>query len=197
MVNAYTYSMSVEYIELEMEEGQEYYEDGKRYVTCDASELSDSGELLVYLPGARMDDLPEAFISWTTYGDFGVERDFRCYGIYNQIQELAFIGSRYISYEDLQKLDGTFRNEAGDEFVIDIYQESEDLSDASGDVSFIPQSGEMRSGHVYRIAAGGFEIALPESEVYYFDIVDDDMGCTQFVGNEMYSAELGIFTKVQ
>ena len=196
VVNEYTYSMEVEYIELEMEPGQEYYEDGTRYVTCGVSELSDAGELLVYLPGARKEALPEGFISWTNYGDFGVELDFRCYGIYNQEQERAFIGYRFTPYEELLKLTGTFRNENGDEFVIDIYQDSDSLVDEIGSVYWTPHEGETVFGHVYKLAEGGFEFALPESMIYYFDITDNDVSHTQFAG-EGYTAELGTFTKVE
>lgn len=196
-VNEYTYSMTVEYIELEMEAGQEYYEDGTRYVSCDASELTDAGELLVYFPGAMMDDLPEGFLSWTSYGDFSVERELRCYGIYNQAQQLAFVGNRFTPFEELQKLTGTFRNENGDEFCIEIQQDSDSPMDEIGSVYWTPHGGETVFGHVYKITTGGFETALPESTVYYFDITNGDVNNTQFAGSEFYSAELGIFTKVQ
>lgn len=197
LVNEYTYSVTVEYIELEMEAGQEYYEDGTRYVTCGASELTDAGELLVYLPGAMRDDLPEEFLSWTSYGDFGVEQELRCYGIYNQTQQLAFIGYRYTPFEELQKLTGTFRNENGDEFRIEIYQDSDSQMDEIGSVYWTPHDGETLFGHVYKLTTGGFETALPESMVYYFDITNGDVNNTQFVGNEPYSAELGTFTRVE
>lgn len=196
VVNEYTYSMAVEYIELEMEAGQEYYEDGIRYVTCPASEFADSGELLVYLPGAMRGELPEGFISWTNYGDFSPEQDFRCYGIYNPVKELAFIGYRFTDFEQLQKLGGTFRNESGDEFVIDVYQDSDNLVDEIGSVYWMPHDGEKQEGHVYKAAEGGFRICLPESVEYCFDITDTDVNHTQFAG-EGYTGELGTFTKVE
>lgn len=196
-VNEYTYSMTVEYIELEMEAGQEYYEDGTRYVTCDASELTDAGELLVYLPGAMRNDLPEGFLSWTGYGDFSVEEELQCYGIYNQAQQLAFVGSRFTPFEELQKLTGTFRNENGDEFRIEIYQDSDSQMEEIGSVYWTPHDGETVFGHVYKLMTGGFETALPESMVYYFDITNSNVDNTQFAGKEFYSAELGTFTKVE
>ena len=195
-INEYTYSMTVEYIEQEMEAGQEYYEDGKRYVTCGASELADAGELLVYMPGARKENLPEEFISWANYGDFGPENDFRCFGIYNPAQQLAFIGYHFTAFEELQKLSGTFRNENGDEFVMDIYQDSENLVDDIGSAYWTPHGGETEFGHVYKLAEGGFKIALPESKVYYFEITDNNVNHTQFAGDEI-SGELGTFTKVE
>lgn len=196
MVNEYTYSMTVEYIELEREAGQEYYENGTRYVTCGASELADAGELLVYLPGAMRENLPENFISWTNYGDISPENDLRCYGIYNPAQQLAFIGYRFTDFEELQKLTGTFRNESGDEFVIDIYQDSENLVDEIGSVYWTPNGGETEYGHLYKDAEGGFRICLPESREYCFKMTDNDVNHTQFVGDG-YSEELGTFTKVQ
>lgn len=196
MVNEYTYSMTVESIELEMEAGQEYYEDGKRYVTCGASELEDAGELFVYMPGARKENLPEEFVSWANYGDFGPENDFRCYGIYNPAKQLAFIGYHFTAFEELQKLSGTFRNESGDEFIIDIYQDSENLVDEIGSVYWTVKGSEKEFGHVYKLAEGGFKIALPESKVYYFEITDNHVNHTQFAGDEI-SGELGTFTKVE
>lgn len=196
MVNEYTYSMTVEYIELEREAGQEYYENGTRYVTCGASELADAGELLVYLPGAMRENLPEDFISWTSYGDMGPENDLRCYGIYNPAQQLAFIGYRFTDFEELQKLTGTFQNESGDEFVIDIYQDSENLVDEIGSVYWTSHDGETDFGHVYKLAEGGFEVALSESRICYFDITDNDVNHTQFTGKGC-SEEFGTFTKVE
>lgn len=196
VVNEYTYSMTVESIELEMEAGQEYYEDGKRYVVLGFSELTDSCELLVYLPGAMRSDLPEGFVSWTGYGDIDPEGEFRGYGIYNPEKEIAFIGYRFTDFEELQKLTGTFRNESGDEFVIDIYQDSETLVDEIGSVYWTPNGGGTEYGHLYKDAEGGFRICLPESMEYCFKMTDNDVNHTQFAGYG-YSEELGTFTKVQ
>ena len=196
VVNEYTYSMTVESIELEMEAGQEYYEDGKRYVVLGFSELTDSCELMVYLPGAMRSDLPEGFVSWTGYGDIDPEGEFRCYGIYNPEKEIAFIGYRFTDFAELQKLTGTFRNESGDEFVIDIYQDSENLVDEIGSVYWTPNGGETEYGHLYKDAEGGFRICLPESREYCFKMTDNDVNHTQFAGVG-YSEELGTFTKVQ
>ena len=196
VVNEYTYSMTVESIELEMEAGQEYYEDGKRYVVLGFSELTDSCELLVYLPGAMRSDLPEGFVSWARYGDIDPEGEFRGYGIYNPEKEIAFIGYRFTDFAELQKLTGTFRNESGDEFVIDIYQDSETLVDEIGSVYWTPNGGETEYGHLYKDAEGGFRICLPESREYCFKMTDNDVNHTQFAGVG-YSEELGTFTKVQ
>ena len=65
-IDDYTYSMWL--LSLEQDggaEGEEYYENGMRYIYSDPYGITGGNEFRIYLPGAPLDSLPEEFISWT------------------------------------------------------------------------------------------------------------------------------------
>lgn len=90
-VNSYTYSMKIEYMEQEKTEGEEYYEDGVKYVVSTPYGLDSADEILIYLPDAPIAELPEEFLSWAFYGEPETET-LECYGIYNVSGEEGFTG---------------------------------------------------------------------------------------------------------
>lgn len=84
-VNAYTYSMKVE--SLKREQGKESDIDGIHYIPDDSYVigLEDGEELLIYLPGAPIDELPEELI-WTARTYMNLQEEDTVlpnYGIYN------------------------------------------------------------------------------------------------------------------
>lgn len=91
-VNEYTYAATLESLEQERPSGEEYYEDGVRYIASSPYGLDDPGQFMIYLPGTPIADLPEEFISWAFLGEpEGETLEF--YGIYNVGGEEGFTGS--------------------------------------------------------------------------------------------------------
>lgn len=90
-INNYTYSTKLELLELNDEPGGEYYENGTKYIYSDAYGLNDADEFLIYLPGIRLDDLPEDCLSLISIAldDDAELLPFCC--IYNVNMGYAFI----------------------------------------------------------------------------------------------------------
>lgn len=98
-VNDYTYSMEVEEINYGEKFDTEEIIDGILYCYGDAYGLAGAEEILIYLPGAPTNELPEAYMSWvrnTMENPETLELPF--YGLYNVKEENGFssydIGSR-------------------------------------------------------------------------------------------------------
>lgn len=62
-VGEYVYSVHVQSLEYDAP-GTEAIEDGMRYITAEPYGLDDVDEILIYLPGYPVSELPEAFYSW-------------------------------------------------------------------------------------------------------------------------------------
>lgn len=195
MVNEYIYSTSVEYLELNWEPGVEYIEDGIRYVVVGASELSDSEELLIYLPGTPYAQMDENFMSWLVMGDLGPE-DLRCYGIYNAKAGAAFVGYKYAELSELYKVNGRFQNEHGDVLTLNMYMDEKVTDNEIGTCEWAPHDGEAVNGFVHRNVEGGFTIYLPESWCESFEITSKEEGNIQFTGVG-FSERLGTFMMSQ
>lgn len=94
-LDSHTYSTYVENLELEEVPGEVSYGDGFRYVTCEAYGLDDAYEALIYLPGIPVAQLPEEFLSWTSWTSFFWEEEwpeaFPYYGLYNVQGEQGFV----------------------------------------------------------------------------------------------------------
>lgn len=90
-INEYTYSMMLESLEQERPSGEEYFEDGIRYIASSPYGLDDAEKFMIYIPGTPIADLPEEFISWAFLGEpEGETLEF--YGIYNVGGEEGFTG---------------------------------------------------------------------------------------------------------
>lgn len=91
-VDDYTYSMRIENLECEQEEGVVEIMDGVRYIGSYAYGLDDAEELLIYLPGSPLRELPEEYLRWVGYYDLELttETTLPYYGIYNVIPEYGF-----------------------------------------------------------------------------------------------------------
>lgn len=96
-VNDYTYSMTLESLHLVDEAGQESIDgDGTRWVTSTPHGLEGADEVLIYLPGAPVAELPEEFINWTQGTFWNWDDPERAalprYGLYNVKEGLGFAG---------------------------------------------------------------------------------------------------------
>lgn len=87
------YSMTLEKLNVNSPAGNEYYENGIRYITSDPYGLDNAGEFYIFMPGVNLAELPEQFLSWSH-----LNRDIRStlpsgyYGIYNVGGEEGFVG---------------------------------------------------------------------------------------------------------
>jgi len=90
-VSEYVYSMKLESLNVKESAGTEYIENEIRYIVSEPYGMENADEFYIYLPGASMAELPEAFLSWTH-----IDRDIRdtlpsgYYGIYNAGGEKGF-----------------------------------------------------------------------------------------------------------
>lgn len=106
-VNDYTYSLQIQEINYEKEPGTEEIIDGMLYSYAKPYGLDGAEELLIYLPGAPLDQLPEEFLSWVRTGwtgDYDLA-DPECtelpfYGLYNAAEECGFSSYDRIGYLD-------------------------------------------------------------------------------------------------
>lgn len=94
-LDKYTYSMKLESLELEDTPGDEYYENGVRYIYSSVPYgLNNADEFLIYLPGILIDDLPTEFVLWS-HVNTNTTITLPCYGIYNVNGKMGFV-----SYEN-------------------------------------------------------------------------------------------------
>ena len=102
-VDQYTMSMRMESLEVENTPGIEYYEDDIRYIYSDPYGLANADEIMIYLPGTRIDDLPEdsriwliSFLNLNTTDVF--PENF--YMLYNVNEGLGFVGTSEVHTDD-------------------------------------------------------------------------------------------------
>ena len=90
-VSEFVWSVTVESLELEDTPGEVTYVKADNYnrIASTPYGLENAKEVLIYLPGAAAEDLPEMFRNWTHAPSEGV-LDF--YGLYNVEEELGFSG---------------------------------------------------------------------------------------------------------
>ncbi len=88
-IDEYTWSTWVEELYYD-EPGEPYIEDDIRWVPSTPYGLEYVKDILIYLPGSRVADLPEEFMFWD-YNDYDSE-ELSCWGLYNVDEQLGFIG---------------------------------------------------------------------------------------------------------
>ena len=93
-INEYTYSTQISAIRYENEVGTEEIKDGIRYIYTDAYGLEDAEDILIYLPGAPLAELPQEYRSWVGYYDLSYteETELPFCGLYNEAAECGFSG---------------------------------------------------------------------------------------------------------
>lgn len=92
-VNEYTYSMEIAEIEYEQETGTEEIRDEMLYRYTDPYGLSGAKNILIYLPGAPLSELPEEFRSWIGHYDLADTEDaaLTFYALNNENEQQGFI----------------------------------------------------------------------------------------------------------
>lgn len=88
-LDAYTYALKPESIDYEIQPGTSQIRDGIRYCYSEAHGLAGAQELLLYLPGTPITELPEDFLLWANlYGSESAELPF--YGLYDPVNTTGF-----------------------------------------------------------------------------------------------------------
>ncbi len=107
-VNDDTYSVTIAQIDYQNQVGAEETKDGIHYIYSEPYGLDGAEELLIYLPGAPIAELPEDFVNWVAHSILGPDglsdlsqvTELPFYGLYNETQLLGF--SSYDLVEGLQ-----------------------------------------------------------------------------------------------
>lgn len=190
-ISEYVYSTTIEYMNVERE-GEEYIEDGIRYIVSGPYGLENAGEIMLYLYRTPRAELSEGFLSWMQGTDMGPDY-LNCFGIYNVNEETAFSGYIYEDYTELRKLNGKYVNDAGDEVIIHLESKIEEYTDELGYVEWKPYGEEAEHGNIMKNPIGGFTIYLDESICYNFEITNYEVGNIEFSGADKWSESLGTF----
>ena len=91
-VNEYTYSMQILELNYAEEVGKEEIKDGMLYCYTDIYGLEEAEDILIYLPGAPLTELPEEFRSWVGYYDLSYTTDTELpfYALNNEALQYGF-----------------------------------------------------------------------------------------------------------
>lgn len=91
-VNEYTYSAKIQSIQNEEETGKSVIIDEVRYIYSEPYGFDDAEEMLFYMPGAPLEELPEEFLRWVGYYDLSEteETELPFTGMYNEAAEEGF-----------------------------------------------------------------------------------------------------------
>ena len=100
-VNEYTYSLHISELNYAKEVGGEELIEGIQYIYSDAYGIANTEEILIYLPGAPLSELPEEYISWVkseimVHGEDVTELPF--FGLYNATEECGFSSYDIVEY---------------------------------------------------------------------------------------------------
>lgn len=96
-VDEYTYSMTMESITLENTPGEESYSSETHYIASAPYGLEEANEVLLYLPGKKVSELPESFLTWS-HGPISWEAEtLPFYGLYNVEEGYGFVTVDYYS----------------------------------------------------------------------------------------------------
>ena len=92
-IDEYTYSMQLEYLAMEHLPGEEYYEEGVKYVYSDPYGFENAVEFYIYLPNTPVSQVPDEFMMWSHLPlETTAYLPEKFYGIYNINEELGFVG---------------------------------------------------------------------------------------------------------
>lgn len=91
----------------EEEPGSEEYEDGVKYVYSEPYGIDGAEEIIFYLKGAPVDELPEGYLSWARCikSNIDEETELPVYGLYNEAEENGFVGENVYSYDDVEEIE--------------------------------------------------------------------------------------------
>ena len=104
-VNDYTYSMQIQEISYADKAGTEEILDGTLCYYSDAYGLTGAKNILIYLPGAPLEELPEEFRTWVGYYDLSTTEDTELpfYGLYNEAEQCGFSSNGYDLVESVKE----------------------------------------------------------------------------------------------
>jgi hypothetical protein len=93
-VNEYTYSTRIDAIRYENQVDTDEIRDEIHYVYTEPAGLEGAEEILIYLPGAPLDQLPQEYLNWIGYFDLSTaeETALSGYGLYNVATQCGFSG---------------------------------------------------------------------------------------------------------
>ena len=97
-VDDYTYSVRIDEIAYEKEAGTDEVIGGTHYYYTDPYGLEDAEELLIYLPGAPLGQLPQEFRGWVGYYD-NTRDELPFYALNNEVHQQGFS-----SYDRLESI---------------------------------------------------------------------------------------------
>lgn len=89
-VNNDTYSVTVQTIKQTENSETVEIKDGIRWVCTDPYGFDNANELLIFLPGAPISSLPEAYINWVNMSGNTLNQTLPFYGLYNLNAEEGF-----------------------------------------------------------------------------------------------------------
>jgi uncharacterized protein YecT (DUF1311 family) len=99
-VDDYTYSVKLKKIELEKDPDTEEIKDGIKLIYSTPNGLDNADELLFYLPGAPVQELPEEYRSWAGgYGD-SIDTELPFYGLFNVRAGQGFSSHKKATIDD-------------------------------------------------------------------------------------------------
>ena len=90
-VNDYTYSVRIAEIHYAHAAGTDEIADGFHYYYTDPNGLVGAEEILIYLPGAPLDQMTEEFLSWVIY-ETPEDGKLPFYALNNQVEQQGFVG---------------------------------------------------------------------------------------------------------
>lgn len=141
-VNDYTYKVQLEQLKTTNPDVKEEIIDGIKYIYSDPYGLDDAKDILIYLPGAPIKELPEAFLDWVAMkGAINKESDkkFPYYGLYNVVGEQG-----WNSYE-------VFNGSVIEQELKEIEKQSADIDKKLEDDSLTQQEMNRLSGEQYKL----------------------------------------------
>lgn len=88
-----SYAMTLAEVTTDRNAGEEWIEDGTRYVASDPYGIALGTEFVLYTPDTPIDTLPDKFLSWWPYLSTGSYDTLTCYGLRNVATEEGFFSA--------------------------------------------------------------------------------------------------------
>ncbi len=102
--NDYAYSFRIEEMNLEQEPRTEEIIEGVRYIYSEPYGLDNAENILIYLPGTPVEELPYEFMTWAGRAITSGAEELPFYGLYNEAPGYGFSSSELIvSYETVKR----------------------------------------------------------------------------------------------
>ncbi len=92
-IDDYSYSMYIETLEMDGTPGDESIENDVKYIYSEAYGLTNANEIILYLPGFPVADLPEDFVMWSDLYTYEEQPEtLPYYGLFNVQDGDGFVG---------------------------------------------------------------------------------------------------------